>query len=51
VNGFLNDTAGLAGEQIYLNEINALLATPEPSTFALLGFGVSGLLLWRRISR
>ena len=34
VNGFLNDTAGAAGEQIYENEINALFAGYAPGSVA-----------------
>jgi hypothetical protein len=47
VNGFLNDTAGAPGEQIYVNEINALLpgttTTPEPATLGLLATGLATL--------
>ena len=49
VNGFLNDTAGAAGEQIYINEINQLLsATPEPASWGLLGLGLVTLLGYSR---
>jgi hypothetical protein len=48
-NGFLNDTFadGAEGTQLYINEITALLAVPEPGTLALvalalLGFGAAG---------
>jgi hypothetical protein len=44
VNGFLNDTAGAAGEQIYINEITGFTSVvPEPSTLLLLSTGVLGL--------
>ena len=44
VNGFLNDTAGAAGEQIYINEITGFTsAVPEPSTLLLLSTGLLGL--------
>jgi hypothetical protein len=52
VNGFLNDTAGAAGKQIYENEINGLLsATPEPSGLTLLGFGIAGMIGYARLRR
>jgi hypothetical protein len=45
VNGFLNDTAGTPGEQIYENEINTLLppvhGAPEPSSWSLIALGIS----------
>jgi hypothetical protein len=45
VNGFLNDTAGTPGEQIYENEINTLLppghGAPEPSSWSLLALGIA----------
>jgi len=56
VNGFLNDTAGAPGEQLYENEITALLspassATPEPATLALLGCGIAGMMGYSRFRR
>lgn len=53
VNGFLNDTAGAAGEAIYTNEIDALLApstapVPEPITISLFGVGLVGAVAMRR---
>jgi hypothetical protein len=56
VNGFLNDTAGPAGEQLYIHEIEALLtpvtttAAPEPDSLTLLSLGAAGLAgcAWRR---
>jgi len=56
VNGFLNDTAGGPGEQLYINEIEALLtptssATPEPATLTLLGLGAAGMFGYSRLRR
>ena len=54
VNGFLNDTAGAKGMQLYENEIGALLApatAPEPATLTLLGAGVVSLLGYSRLRR
>ncbi len=49
VNGFLNDTAGTPGMQIYENEINALAssstpAVPEPATLTLTALGLAGVI-------
>jgi len=61
VNGFLNDTAGAPGEQIYINEIDSLLApacppgpngcapTPEPSYWVLLAAAMFGMIAYRRL--
>jgi hypothetical protein len=56
VNGFLTDTAGTKGEDLYINEINALLTpttttTPEPATLTMLGAGIAGMLGYARIRR
>jgi PEP-CTERM motif len=58
VNGFLTDTAGSPGEQLYINEIDALLtpatptptAAPEPATLTMLGIATVfvGGYGWRR---
>jgi hypothetical protein len=56
VNGFLNDTAAAKGEQLYINEIEALLtpstgATPEPATLTMLGAGIAGMIGYARLRR
>ncbi len=50
VNGFLSDTAGAPGEQIYINEINGVFSTvPEPSTLTLAGLGLLCAFAYRRL--
>ena len=48
VNGFMNDTGGAAGKQIYENEISGLLGAstpvPEPGTAVLFAMGGVGLI-------
>lgn len=45
VNGFLNDTAGAKGEQLYENEINDLLAPPSQTATPLPATSVAGTAL------
>jgi hypothetical protein len=47
-NGFLADTGDAELRQLYINEINAVFAVPEPATMTLLGVGLAAAAFRRR---